>query len=171
MGNFHAALFFNDEGNQLTVSILWESVPNENSTITLDKTQTDSVFHQPVVHVDWNLLIEDKHTIRRAVELLRQFFLARGASFELATDLSGGPEHWTINPGAPNALWANEHHMGALRMSAYPQDGIVDRNMRVHTVDNLYVAGSGVYPTSGHPNPTLTIVALALRLADHLQSL
>jgi len=61
--------------------------------------------------------------------------------------------------------------MGALRMSAYPEDGIVDRNMRVHTVDNLYVAGSGVYPTSGHPNPTLTIVALALRLADHLQSL
>jgi choline dehydrogenase-like flavoprotein len=170
MGNFHAALFFNDEGNQLTVSILWESVPNENSTITLDKTQTDSVFHQPVVHVDWNLLTEDKHTIRRAVELLRQFFVGRGASFELTTDLSGGPEHWTID-GTPKSLWANEHHMGALRMSAYPEDGIVDRNMRVHTVDNLYVAGSGVYPTSGHPNPTLTIVALALRLADHLQSL
>jgi choline dehydrogenase-like flavoprotein len=171
MGNFHATLFFSDKGHRLTVSILWESVPNENSTITLDKTQTDSVFHQPVAHVDWNLLIEDKHTIRRAVELLRQFFVARGGKFDLTTDLSGGPEHWTINPGAPNALWANEHHMGALRMSAYPEDGIVDCNMRVHTVDNLYVAGSGVYPTSGHPNPTLTIVALALRLADHLQSL
>jgi choline dehydrogenase-like flavoprotein len=171
MGNFHAALLFTKGGDQLTISILWESVPNENSTITLDKTQTDSVFHQPVVHVDWNLLMEDKHTIQRAVERCRQFFVARGASFELETDLNCGPEHWTINPGAPNALWANEHHMGALRMSAYPEDGIVDRNMRVHTVDNLYVAGSGVYPTSGHPNPTLTIVALALRLADHLQSL
>ena len=50
-----------------------------------------------------------------------------------------------------------------------PEDGVVDANCRVHRVANLFVAGSSVFPTSGHANPTLTIVALAVRLADHLK--
>jgi len=50
-----------------------------------------------------------------------------------------------------------------------PQFGVVDENARVHGVGNLYVAGSSVFPTSGAANPTLTIVALALRLADHIK--
>jgi choline dehydrogenase-like flavoprotein len=50
-----------------------------------------------------------------------------------------------------------------------PRQGVVDRNCRVHGVDNLYVAGSSVFPTSGSANPTLTLVALTLRLADHLR--
>jgi choline dehydrogenase-like flavoprotein len=53
-------------------------------------------------------------------------------------------------------------------MHANPKGGVVDASCRVHGVENLYVAGSSVFPTSGHANPTLTIVALALRLADHL---
>jgi choline dehydrogenase-like flavoprotein len=60
--------------------------------------------------------------------------------------------------------------MGALCMSASPDDGIVDSDCKVHTLTNLYVAGSGVFPTTGHGDPTLTIVALALRLADHLRA-
>jgi choline dehydrogenase-like flavoprotein len=51
-----------------------------------------------------------------------------------------------------------------------PTQGVVDRNCRVHAIDNLYVIGSSVFPTSGAANPTLTIVALTLRLADHLKS-
>jgi choline dehydrogenase-like flavoprotein len=61
------------------------------------------------------------------------------------------------------------HHMGTTRMSEDPRSGVVDRNSRVHGVDNLYVAGSSVFPSAGHANPTLTIVALALRLAEHLR--
>jgi choline dehydrogenase-like flavoprotein len=53
-------------------------------------------------------------------------------------------------------------------MSASPDDGIVDPDCRFHRIRNLYAAGSAVFPTSGYANPTLTIVALALRLADHL---
>ena len=52
---------------------------------------------------------------------------------------------------------------------ATPDDGIVDIHSRLHSVDNLYIAGSAVFPTGGYANPTLTIVALALRLADHLK--
>ncbi len=60
------------------------------------------------------------------------------------------------------------HHIGTARMSSSPADGVVDRNCKVHTVANLYLGGSAVFPTSGANTPTLTITALALRLADHL---
>jgi choline dehydrogenase-like flavoprotein len=61
------------------------------------------------------------------------------------------------------------HHMGTTRMSTDPRRGVVDADCRVHSVDNLYVAGSSVFATSGHANPTFTLVALALRLADTLR--
>jgi choline dehydrogenase-like flavoprotein len=50
-----------------------------------------------------------------------------------------------------------------------PRYGVVDENCRVHGMQNLYVAGSSVFPTAGSFNPTLTLVALALRLADHVK--
>ena len=59
--------------------------------------------------------------------------------------------------------------MGTTRMSDSPKTGVVDRNCRVHGMANLYVAGSSVFATSGVNTPTYTIVALALRLAEHLQ--
>jgi len=63
------------------------------------------------------------------------------------------------------------HHMGSTRMHRNPRLGVVDADSRVHGISNLFVAGSSVFPTSGSANPTLTIVALSLRLADHLKRL
>jgi choline dehydrogenase-like flavoprotein len=60
------------------------------------------------------------------------------------------------------------HPSGTTRMSTDAARGVVDRNCKVHGIDRLYVSGSSVFPTSGYANPTLTIVALALRLAHHL---
>jgi hypothetical protein len=60
------------------------------------------------------------------------------------------------------------HHMGGTRMSSSPATGVVDADCKVHGLSNLYVAGSSVFPSSGAANPTLTIVQLALRLADRL---
>jgi choline dehydrogenase-like flavoprotein len=54
-------------------------------------------------------------------------------------------------------------------MHADPRRGVADPHCRVHSVDNLYIAGSSIFPTYGASNPTLTIVALALRLADKLR--
>ena len=59
--------------------------------------------------------------------------------------------------------------MGTTRMSDDPRKGVVDRDARVHGIANLYVAGSSVFPATGHANPTLTIVALSVRLADHIK--
>jgi choline dehydrogenase-like flavoprotein len=63
------------------------------------------------------------------------------------------------------------HHMGGTRMATRPEEGVVDANCRVFGQSNLYVAGSSVFPSGGNANPTLTIVQLSLRLADHLLSI
>lgn len=69
---------------------------------------------------------------------------------------------WSIHP--------NKHHMGTTRIHASPRRGVVDPDCRVHGMNNLYIAGSSVFPSYGYANPTLTIVALALRLAKRLLS-
>ncbi|HZI32319.1 MAG TPA: GMC family oxidoreductase, partial [Candidatus Binatia bacterium] len=69
----------------------------------------------------------------------------------------------------PTDMRGDEHHSGTTRMHPDPKQGVVDENCRVHSVHNLYVAGSSVFPNIGASNPTLTIIALALRLADHLK--
>ena len=60
--------------------------------------------------------------------------------------------------------------LGTTRMSRHQADGVVNEECRAHGVDNLYPAGCSVFPTGGHPNPTLTIVALGIRLSDHLRA-
>ena len=62
------------------------------------------------------------------------------------------------------------HHIGTARLGSDPASSVVDPDCRVHGVDNLFIAGSAVFPTSSQANPTLTIVAMALRLADHLKT-
>jgi choline dehydrogenase-like flavoprotein len=75
---------------------------------------------------------------------------------------------WDRGERRPPVVTGGWHHMGTTRMSADPGSGVVDADCRVHGVDNLYVAGSSVFPTSGYANPTLTLVALAVRLGRHL---
>ncbi len=171
IGNFRIILSFNTAGDEAEVNLNWEQIPNENSRITLDPLQTDPVFGQPVTHLDWQMLDADKHTAVRALALCEAYLRQHGlVAWEWMTDLSGGAEQWSFPPDE-GALATGDHHMGALRMSAAAEDGIVNVDSRLHTVDNLYVAGCSVFPTGGFANPTLTIVALALRLADHLQAL
>jgi len=81
-------------------------------------------------------------------------------------------EPWLRDDHIPmtDALQETYHYMGTTRMADDPSEGVVDRNCAVYGMDNLYVAGSSVFSTAGQANPTLTIVALALRLADHLKS-
>ena len=63
------------------------------------------------------------------------------------------------------------HHIGTARMGDDPRTSVVDANCRVHGVANLHIASAAVFPTSSQANPTLTVVALALRLADRLRAL
>ena len=68
----------------------------------------------------------------------------------------------------PAALEGTWHHMGTTRMHDSPRQGVVDRDCRVHGLANMFVAGSSVFPTAGANFPTFTLVALALRLSDHI---
>jgi choline dehydrogenase-like flavoprotein len=169
IGNFRIILRFNAARSEAILNLNWEQIPNEDSRITLDPHVRDPIFGQPVSHLDWRLCDADKRTAARALALCEAYLRGHGATtFAYLTDLSGGADQWTFQPDH-GALATGDHHMGSLRMSASPDDGIVNADCRVHTVDNLYIAGCGVFPTGGFANPTLTIVALALRLGDHLK--
>jgi choline dehydrogenase-like flavoprotein len=168
IGNFRIILRFLSPSEAI-VNLNWEQVPNEESRITLNESIKDPVFNQSVTHLDWRLRDEDKRTAVRALELTEEFLRRHGAiSYDYLTDLSGGAEDWTFPPHE-TALATGDHHMGAIRMSKEAKDGIVNIDSRLHTVDNLYIAGCSVFPTGGFANPTLTIVAMALRLADYLK--
>lgn len=168
IGNFRIILYFDDHRSAI-VNLNWEQAPDENSRIHLNRERVDPIFGQPVAHVDWRLNDSDKRGARRALEITLEYLRRHGAARqEMITDVSGGADDWTFPPHE-GALETGDHHMGALRMSTSAEEGIVNRDSRLHTVDNLYIAGSAVFPTGGYANPTLTIVALALRLADHLR--
>ncbi|MYD11792.1 MAG: GMC family oxidoreductase [Chloroflexi bacterium] len=170
IGNFRVILYFGADAASAIVNLNWEQTPDEDSRISLNPQQVDPIFGQPVAHVDWRLNETDKRSAARALEITLDYLRARGArQQEMITDVSGGAADWTFPPDE-GALETGDHHIGALRMSATPEDGIVNSNSRLHSVDNLYIAGSAVFPTGGYANPTLTIVALALRLADHLRA-
>jgi len=70
----------------------------------------------------------------------------------------------------PEDIHGGYHHMGTTRMNNDPKKGVVDENCKVHGIENLYIAGSSVLPTVGYANPTLTIAALSLRLADYVKN-
>jgi choline dehydrogenase-like flavoprotein len=122
--------------------------------------------------LEWRLLEEDWESIVRTAALVATGLeWWHGAETYLWID-AGTPWPWA--PGGPTmrqstSSWGN-HHLGTTRMADRSEDGVVDRNCRVHGLDNLYVAGSSVFPTGSHANPTFMIVALAHRLADHLAS-
>ncbi|NNL65468.1 MAG: GMC family oxidoreductase [Myxococcales bacterium] len=144
-----------------------EQAPNPDSRVTL-ATEKDA-FGLPRARLDWRLSALDKRSLRRSTELLGEALGAAGLG-RVRSLIEGPDDEWARWQG--RSAWTGPtgafHHMGATRMHEDPRQGVVDPDCRVHGVDNLFVAGSSVFPTSGYANPTLTLVALALRLADHL---
>jgi choline dehydrogenase-like flavoprotein len=137
-----------------------EQAPNRASRVTLGE-ERDALGMRRVM-VDWRLSEADRRSIAESVAALARAFGAAGLG------------HVHSRPLEDVAFWASvtggAHHLGTARMHADPRRGVVDRDCRVHGISNLYVAGSAVFPTTGFSNPTLTIVALALRLAERLRT-
>lgn len=137
----------------------FEQAPNPESRVKLG--DGIDAFGQRRVCVDWRLTELDLYSYRSTAHVC-------GDAFARVSCARFEPEPWIAEGGAPPTLYGTAHHMGTTRMSDDPRDGVVDRNCRVHGVDNLYVAGSSVFTTGGWAFPTFTIAALGLRLADHL---
>jgi choline dehydrogenase-like flavoprotein len=136
----------------LNVKVTIEMEPSLDNRVVLDDRRRDA-FGNPGAALFLRATERDRKTVAFAEELVRRLMPQFGAEeVKIAVGL-GEFEH---------------HHMGTCRMGDDPHTSVVDRNLRVHGCDNLYVAGSAPFVTSSVSNPTLTIVALTLRLADHL---
>jgi choline dehydrogenase-like flavoprotein len=137
-----------------------EQTPNPRSRVTLSH-ETDELGMRRAV-LDWHTTPFDRNGIRLAAAYAVREFQRLGIGEIVEAD-------WLAGADWPEDLAGGPHHMGTTRMADDPHDGVVDRNCKVHGVDGLYVAGSSVFPTGGHANPTLSILALALRLAEHMR--
>ena len=131
-----------------------EQPPDAESRVTLSR-ELDPLGVNRLV-LDWRIGPEVTRSVLELQELLRD-----------CLDRAGIGE---LENGSELRFTDASHHMGTTRMSDDPRSGVVDTDCKIHGLDNLYVAGSSVFPSAGHANPTLTIVALALRLAQQLRA-
>jgi choline dehydrogenase-like flavoprotein len=141
-------------GTHVAIGGLVEQRPRSDSYVTLDAERTDDRGN-PVPEIHWSVGDRALRTIERANEIQRSILEELGADIE-----------WVVGPDATGPAY---HHMGTTRMSDDPSDGVVDGDCRTHDLDNCWIASSSVFPTSGAMNPTLTIAALALRIADDVE--
>jgi choline dehydrogenase-like flavoprotein len=145
--------------------LMWcsaEQAPNPDSRVRLADER--DALGLPRIALDWRLTELDKRSLQAGHQAVAEE-LGRTGLGRLQIDdwLMADLTTWTAD------LDGGHHHMGTTRMSADPAQGVVDADGRVHGIANLYVAGSSTFPTCGSANPTLTVVALALRLAEHLR--
>lgn len=139
-----------------------EQAPTHDSRVYLSWRRDP--FGLPRVALDWSIDEKTVASLKGSVELLAAAVGRAG----LGRVYSYAHREEKLKQAWPE-LWGGHHHMGTTRMSHDPRHGVVDPDCRVHGVDNLYCAGSSVFTTTGYANPTLTIVALAARLAEHLK--
>lgn len=138
-----------------------ETVPNPDSRVTLSEKRDR--FGMRKVNLDWRLTWQDLENFRKFQQTLFQGLGKSGCAISPFA-------HELDKTGWPVAMLAGKHHMGTTRMHKDPRKGVVDANCKIHGIANLYIAGSSVFPTSGQANPMLTLVALAIRLADHIKT-
>ena len=145
-----------------------EQSPNPESRVLLDPSRPDALG-LPRLQLNWAVQEIDKRTVRVTMEQfgaeLARLGLGRVDPMPWLYDDS---VDWEFDRLVSKNPIGGYHHMGTTRMSADARTGVTDGNARVHCLANLHVAGSSLFPTGGWANPTLTILALAFRLADHL---
>ncbi len=155
------SVIIRSRANRYSLDFHAEQEPNPESRVTL--SNECDVLGMPKLHVDWRYTAGDMETVKRALSLL-------------ADDIrQSGIGRFDYDPAAVEIEMTRYgayggHHIGTARMGNDPRSSVVDTDCRVHGVENLYVASAAVFPTSSQANPTLTIVAIALRLATHLRA-
>ena len=158
---------FQDRGLPHKLTGLWvdaitEQRPDPASRITLSERKDR--LGVPLACVDWRVGDDERQTIVRIADMVSDAFGRAGLPKPIL-------EGWVAEKRLTDAMIIDmAHTLGTTRMSQTPNSGVVDTNCQVHGVRGLYVAGGSVFPTSGHANPTLMILALAIRLADTLKA-
>lgn len=145
----------------LSCFFMTEHMPNPQSRVSLG--DTSDTLGMPRVRVEWTWSEADWRGFESSVAAFAQALGESGLG-----RLSFPAERSRFLAMAVSS--SSRHHMGTTRMNRDPAKGVVDADSRVHGVSNLYVAGSSVFPTSGIGNPTLTLLAMTMRLSDHLKT-
>lgn len=144
----------------LSLRVHVEVAPDPESRVTLLPERDRLGLNRVRLH--WQIGELDRRSLRRSLEIVGEAVGASGLGRLRLAD-------WLLEEGFAIPGNGSYHHIGTTRMSDDPRTGVVDRDCRVHGMHNLFIAGSSIFPTEGLANPTLTIIALGLRLADHLK--
>jgi len=146
------------EGGHYRINMINAPKPHPESRISLSD-ERDAIGLKRT-HLHWHLPSEDFQPV---IELFERWMNAIGGSGQARIKWDGQQP-----PADGDHVGVGFHHMGTTRMSADPEHGVVNADGRVWDRDNLHIAGSSIYPAAGYANPTLTIVAMAARLGEHL---
>ncbi|MFB6308987.1 MAG: GMC family oxidoreductase [Haloarculaceae archaeon] len=140
-------------GHSIAMGGLVGQPPRAENRVTLDPSTTDN-HGNPVPDIQWSWGPRVRRSLARANSIQHAVLSELGAEIE-----------WTVGPESTGPAF---HHMGTTRMGTDPEESVVNPRLRTHDVANLWIASSSVFPTAGSMNPTLTIAALALKCADHV---
>ena len=143
-----------------TFSAAWEQAPNKENRVILDSEIDKFGIPKPILH--WKKFPIDTETLKQSITEFNRWLLDNDTGrIQLKS--------WVFdNYNFPDGLKGGHHHMGGTRMHKNPTYGVVDSDCKVFGMQNLYMAGSSIFTTGGHNNPTLPIVQFSLRLVDHL---
>ena len=155
------SLLMRSRSNSYHLYFQSEQVPRRDNRVTLDEARDE--FGTPRLRLNFHVTDQDRESVQRAHEVVDQELRRQNCGF--LTYL--GKDIPLLMQDVKAVLG---HHLGTTRMAADPSQGVVNEHCRVHGMANLFVASSSVFPTSSHANPTLTIVAMAIRLADHIKA-
>ncbi len=153
------SIVIKSKANLYSLDFHAEQEPNPESRVSLDATRDSLAMRR--LRVDWRYTEGDVRSVSQALELLAE-------DIELSGIGRFDYDRESVEAEMTRYGAFGGHHIGTARMGTDPRCSVVDAQCRVHGIDNLYLASSAVFPTSSQANPTLTIVALAVRLAHHL---
>jgi choline dehydrogenase-like flavoprotein len=154
-GNWGAALkeeIRESFGRMVTIAAVLEQIPDEKNSVSLDPLVSD-YFGNPAPRITYAVKNYERETAKRAEGIMEKILDTLKATGVMALDFIG---------------LASGHQMGTCRMGVDPRTSVVDRHLRAHDIDNLFIVGSSVFVTGGAVNPSLTIAALAIRAAEYI---
>jgi len=148
--------------DRLDIDAISEQCPDRDSRIMLSERKDR--FGMPLALADWRIGRHERMSIIRLAHHMRDELQRVGLPVPVLED-------WVAQSRPEDGVLIDmAHPCGTTRMAEDPREGVVDPQCRVHGVEGLYIAGSSVFPTGSHVNPTLMIMALAVRLADRIKA-
>lgn len=146
----------------IKLNLMTESTPNKENRVTLSDEKDELGMPKAIISWEGDDILQK--TFKRCSDFIKQYFDENNLG-DLVLD------NWVNERDWYSHIKDAKHHIGTTRMGRSDQDGVVDSNCKVFNIDNLFIAGSSVFPTSGHSNPTTTIIALSFRLVNHLKNI